>query len=968
MSGDRNISHSEPPESRTPDAAARVFGVVRALHDELHPRKPLTRVIAATDLLERDLGIDSLARVELLLRLEQALGVHVSGDRLMQADTVEDLLQLAVAGGINMAAPDTAAAAPVAPGTAMLPDDARSIVDAFEFHALAVPDRPHLHLLEGDDSLTTVSYGELWSHAQGVAGKLRDCLLGHGERVAVMVPTSLGFFATFLGIQLAGGVPVPIYPPLRRSQFEEHLLRQAAILRNAEAVALIVADEAGFAGRVIRSQVESIRHVLTVRELMAAAVEQIRVTAKPDDTAMLQYTSGSTGDPKGVVLSHANLLANVRALGRAFAITPEDVVVSWLPLYHDMGLIGAWMGSLYHACPLVVMSPLSFLARPERWLKAIHRFHGTLSAAPNFAFELCLGKIRDQDLAGIDLSSWRVAGNGAEAVRAETIERFTARFAPYGFNPSAMTPMYGLAENAVALTVALPPERPYIDAIDRAILMRDGQARPAGATASALRLCACGPPISGHEVRIVDRAGHELADREEGEIEFRGPSATAGYFRNPEKTASLLDGSWRRTGDLGYIAAGNLFVTGRLKDIIIRAGRNLYPDELESAVGDVEGIRKGRVAVFASTDPAGGTERLVVVAETRESDPAVHAHQRDAIRGVLVDRIDLPPDDIVLAPPGTVLKTANGKVRRAACQQLYSAGRLHRAPPQLWQQIIGLSSASIGPQARRLRRAIGSFMFACWYQFLYRLIGLYLWPLVIWLPGEERRRGVLRQAARFFLWATRLTPQVQGLENLPRERHHIIVSNHASYLDGLVLSAVLPARYAFVAKQELSKERIAGPFLWALGTVFMERFDLARRIEDQRRLSVILAQGQSLVTFPEGTFDRRPGLRLFALGPFAAATEAVVPVVPVVLRGTRGVLREDSTYAHHGTIEVTIGAPVMPEGPELRQVAVLRDRVRQTILETCREPDLIGEITAIRLRASAARPRHDGSTDLDGPG
>ena len=409
---------------------------------------------------------------------------------------------------------------------------------------------------------------------------------------------------------------------------------------------LITNDDAKAVARLLTSHIDSLRHVFSVGELERARHACDVVTRSGDDTAFLQYTSGSTGDPKGVILTHANLLANIRGDGRAMAAESGDVFVSWLPLYHDMGLIGAWFGSLYHAPKLVIMSPLTFLSRPERWLWAIHRYRGTLSAAPNFAFDLCVRRIDDAAIAGLDLSHWRLVANGAEAISPDTLTAFCERFRPYGFRDEAMLPVYGLAECSVGLTFSPLGRAPRIDEIDRERLATRGRAEPAAADldpARRLRIVACGLPLPQHEIRVVDDSDRELPERCEGRLQFRGPSATSGYYRNPEKTAALVRDGWLETGDLAYIAGGELFVTGRSKDLIIRAGRNLYPSELEHVVGEIDGIRNGCVAVFGSPDPDSGTERLVVVAETRRRRDEQHDDLRQAINAAATEIIGGPP-------------------------------------------------------------------------------------------------------------------------------------------------------------------------------------------------------------------------------------------------------------------------------------------------------------------------------------
>ncbi|MCM2288347.1 MAG: AMP-binding protein, partial [Sulfuritalea sp.] len=367
--------------------------------------------------LDRDLGLDSLARVELLARIEQDFGVRLADDLLGSAETVRDLLT-AVAAGSPGATGDATHGRWTAPEAAEegQPDSAATLVEVLQWHARRHPERPHVLFQRSATETETLSYGQLLAAAREVAAGLRGMGVVPGQCVALMLPTGLEFFHSFYGILLAGAVPVPIYPPTRPGQVEDHLRRQAGILQNCEAVALISFDAARLVARILSGLVPSLHGVTTPAELRqagaAAAAADHRGAA--DDIALLQYTSGSTGNPKGVTLDHGNLLANIRAWGQAVALTPADVVVSWLPLYHDMGLIGAWLGSLYHACPLVLMSPLDFLARPERWLWAIHEHRGTVTAAPNFAFELCLRHFDAARLQGLDLSSWRYAANGAE--------------------------------------------------------------------------------------------------------------------------------------------------------------------------------------------------------------------------------------------------------------------------------------------------------------------------------------------------------------------------------------------------------------------------------------------------------------------------------------------------------------------------------------------------------------------------
>jgi len=811
-----------------------------------------------------------------------------------------------------------------------------------DWHAHTHPARPHIYLIAEAGEEEEISYGTLKRHADAMAAALRARDLLPGQTVAIMLPTSPQYFFSFYGVLRAGGIPVPIYPPARLSQIEDHLRRHARILDNARAVVLITVAEAKPFARLLRLQVEGLRTVVTPDELIESAgpAEPVTPAIQTQDIALLQYTSGSTGNPKGVILTHANLLANIRAMGETIGASSNDAFVSWMPLYHDMGLIGAWLGSLYYALPLAVMSPLTFLTRPERWLWAIHRHRATLSGAPNFGYELCLRRIQDRDIEGVDLSSWRTAFNGAEPVSPDTIERFHERFARYGLRRETMYPVYGLAESSVGL--AFPPvgRAPQIDRVSRETFMREGRAAPAATDdANALRFVACGRPLPGHQIRLVDATGYEVGEREEGRLEFRGPSATSGYFRNPEETRRLFHDGWLDSGDLAYMAAGDVYITGRVKDIVIRAGRNIYPHELEEAIGNLPGIRKGCVAVFGSIDRASATEKLVVLAESHETGEAARGRLITAITALAVDLTGTAPDDVVLAPPHTVLKTSSGKVRRAASRDLYEHDRLSAPTRPAWQQILRLTWSGAAPQLRRLARAASARLYAVYAWTLFWILAPPVWLTVAALPRPSWSLAVIRAAAKLFQRLSGVSLHVHGLDQLPRGAC-VIAANHASYLDGIVLTAVLPGIFSFVAKREFTARVIARVFLRHIGAEFVERFELARGVEDAREIARVARGGRTLVFFPEGTFTRTPGLLPFHMGAFVAAAQAGVPLVPVTIRGTRSILRDGQWFPRYGAISVTVGAPLQPEGADWPAAIKLRDAARAEILRFCGEPDL----------------------------
>ena len=515
---------------------AQALAAVRQLLVELGGARGLEELAARRSQahLERELGLGSLERVELMLRLGDACGVRLPDRVVAEADTVQDLIDAILreepgASGSGMRSATGVGVSPISASPALRPDleqeirRAETLTEVLRLRGRGEPGRTHIQLYEENDELRTITFGELYDRASAVAAELMRRGFEPGQTASIMLPTCPEFFWTFAGILLAGGIPVPIYPPFRADRIAEYATRQSNILRNAEARFLVTWRQAEGLARLLQPRVPTLRDVLNAERLASAPaadkpvpgewrpVEHLSHRARGEDIAFLQYTSGSTGDPKGVILTHANLLANIRSIIGGIDIKAGDACVSWLPLYHDMGLIGAWFVPLFTGIPLIVMSPLAFLSRPERWLRAIHRHRATISPAPNFAYELCVRKIPDKDLVGLDLSSWRAATNGAEPVRAETLERFAARFAPYGFRREALSPVYGLAEATLGVAASRMGAGFKVDRIERAAFESEGRAIPAGAAA----VRECRQADAGHQ-RENGRCGWPRTGRARG--------------------------------------------------------------------------------------------------------------------------------------------------------------------------------------------------------------------------------------------------------------------------------------------------------------------------------------------------------------------------------------------------------------------------------------------------------------------
>jgi 1-acyl-sn-glycerol-3-phosphate acyltransferase len=925
---------SPAPSDTSTDVGERILEITSALATELHG-------VPAADLdldssFDRDFGLESLARAELLHRIEQEYRVVLPDATLASAERPRDLVD-----AVLRASGRRAALEPAAPIKAVRELEgfarARTLTEVLEMHLQRRPEQIQIRLLANGQE-REITYAGLAVAARRIAAGILDAGLDAHATIAIMLPTCQDYYSTFFGVLLAGCIPVPIYPPARPGQIEDHLTRHAGILENARASLLISFAEAKRAAHLLRTRVPSIRKVVSASDLASGGEPAALPHVNAGDIAFLQYTSGSTGNPKGVVLTHANLLANLRSIGKQMRPAPEDVVVSWLPLYHDMGLIGTWLGSFYYALPLVAMAPQRFLARPGEWLRAIHRFRGTLSASPNFGYELCVNRIPEAELDAIDLSSWRLAMNGAEPVSSETMRRFIDRFARCGFRRQAMAPVYGLAEATLAVTFPPLNRGPLGESIDRAAFMTRGEAVETN-SADALHVVGCGMPLPDTEVRIVGTGDAELPDRREGQIEFRGPSATSGYYRNAGETRQLLHNGWLRTGDLGYLAGRELFVTGRARDMIIRAGRHFYPQEIEECVSGVEGIRKGCVAVFGVRDVRAQTERLVVVAETRETDDARRRRITSAVRSKTVEICGAPPEEVLLVPPHTVLKTSSGKIRRSAVRDLYERRKLGATTRPAGLQLLHLYVTAARPEAVRLWHSLREAAFAGYALAVGAFTAALVWLIIVITPALRWRRRIQRPLSRCLLRVLGIGVRIEGATSLPR-RPCVVVANHASYLDGLVLSATLEVPATYVVKSEFRHRFIPRLFFSRLGFLFVERFEAARSLEDTNLLDAAVRRGETVAVFPEGTFLRAPGLLPFRMGAFVVAARAGAAVVPVSIRGTRSILRGSDWFPRRGDVRVTIGDPIAPSGQGWPAAIELQQRARAMILKHCGEPDL----------------------------
>ncbi|GMV38821.1 MAG: acyl-CoA synthetase [Myxococcales bacterium] len=550
-----------------------------------------------------------------------------------------------------------------------------TIVDAMVRTAARHPDRGFI-FLDDKGVETAYTFPQILAEAQRRGRALSKRGLRKGDRMALVVPDPEDFILTFFGALCAGVIPVPLYPPLALGKLDAYIDASVKIMTAAGARILLTTGKVQPVLWSCMGKVPGLEDILVVDKAFAGdpgSSELPDVAA--EDIAFLQFTSGSTSDPKGVIVTHRNLVANTTDIWAGIEIgNPEDMVVSWLPLYHDMGLIGKVLTPLVSGTRAVFIPTLSFLKKPTVWMDVMTKYEATVTFAPNFAYSLATRRAKPEHLARWDLSRMRVFGCGAEPIKPETMSEFTETFAAAGLKPEAMLPCYGMAEATLAISFVPLRAKVETDLIDADTYHEKGWAVevPRG-TPNTMELVSCGSVFPGHEIGVMDEAGRLLPERRVGELCLRGPSVTPGYWRNPEATARTIVDGWLHTGDLGYVAGGRVFVSGRKKDILILNGRNYYPQSVEWLIEELPGVRKGNVVVFSR--PGASSEELVVAAETRA---AGSEDLKAEIRRIVSDELSLRVADIVFLSAGQLPKTSSGKVQRAKTRDQYIRGTLGR--------------------------------------------------------------------------------------------------------------------------------------------------------------------------------------------------------------------------------------------------------------------------------------------------
>lgn len=534
--------------------------------------------------------------------------------------------------------------------------------------------------LDNDLKPTNRSFAEVCKEAKRIGACLQELGLKKGDRLALVLSTPENFVLSFLGAISAGFLPVPMYPPLSLGRLDNYVDRAVGILRVSGAKTLLTTKELIPMLQPALSRAPSLNNILDIETLLPMTSDPAsgESEAHPDEPCFLQFTSGSTSAPRGVIVTHRNLMANARAIIESLEIDPDtDRAVSWLPLYHDMGLIGFVIASLVAQVPVVFIPTIAFVKHPGVWMETVHKYRATVTFGPNFAFDLATKRASKISRINPDLSCLRVLGCGAEPINPKTIESFIEAFAPWGLKPHAILPCYGMAEATLAIAfdhLQRPMRKLVIDRqayesknIARPLTPREERRNPK----KRFELVSCGRTFPGHEIRILDDKLRPLPEGCVGEIVFSGPSVTPGYFKNPEASKQVLQGGWLHTGDIGFILDGDLYVSGRQKDLVIINGRNYPPQAIEWIVEGISGIRKGSVVAFSVNGDS--TEKLIIIAETTMTDSAELEHLiTEEIRSALA----LTAHKVVLVRRGSIPKTSSGKLQRRKTKDLFEGGLL----------------------------------------------------------------------------------------------------------------------------------------------------------------------------------------------------------------------------------------------------------------------------------------------------
>lgn len=909
----------------------QLLAVTRLFLRELGAQRA-ARAVSLDALLLDDLGLGSLERVAFLQRLEQHFGVRLAIEDLLRADSMRDMYHL-----LEQAEPHMEMQLPeLALATAAMPvevDPCETLVDVLSRYVEAEPKRRQACLLQSQGQVTELSYGSLWRKARHLAVLLQQHAACTPQAViAIAVTEAEAFMVSYLAVVLAG-----LQPLVMRMPVNAHCLRplywriRLPMLVSNQVAGLILQDvSAQNALRPLQQALASNLAYFIYDELIARPqLPEYELRPVSADYVIYRRLAWDHREQSRLQVTHAQWLQQIREDGAALNIKASDVVFSWLSLVEPMGLLSAWLGSLYYGLPFIWMPPQDFFAAPEKWLWGIHQYRASISFAPNAGYAKCVQEIKEQSCVGLDLSCWRVALNAGESMAAITVRQFCERFSAYGFSDCAMIQGYIPAGESMLLTLSMLSRPAHFERISRQVFFSHKRAqlleadRPGG-----LLFVASGRSLPSSEIHIVDQDGRSLGDRQIGYIKYRR------HFR-------LDSNQWCVCSDLGYIADETLYTVAADPQQVVKYGSYITPYALRMVITGIAALAKANYLSFSITEPAGGqAEWVLLLATDKIRNPFYVRRVQAVLHNHLTQCFGVAPDHMLFyAKHGLERFGETTDEQLQGAQAAYQAGELLPQPAwyhhrRLWGKTCALAKLCLRPLTK-----LAKLIYSIYFLLLFILLFIPCSFVVRVLPKRLSKK-LFKFICRLIFLLAGCPIVVKGRAWLRQSEHVIFAPNHTSYLDVLALIAVLPSRVCFVGKRELKSIPLLGSLFKNMGHLFVDPADIRRGEENLQQLISVLQEGRSLVIYPEGTFTHANGLRPFKLGAFMAAAQTNTPVCPVICTGLRRVLRDRELLLRPGLIRVIAKPWQRPEADDMQAVLKLRDDVMAQIAEDCGEPVL----------------------------
>ena len=901
-----------------------------------------SRAVHLHAVLLDDLGLGSLERVMLLRGLEKRLALRIPVEKVMAADTLRDvyhILQQAHAGG-ESELPDIALDEHLSSGVdadaiEVKVDDCTDLIMVFKRYCELDPERVHAHLLQPDGGVVQLTYIQLWQRAEAMAVALRQQGLQPKSVVAVALQEPEAFMVSYLALLMIGCQPLVMRMPANEHCFRPLYWRIRLPLLLANHVSAVLLQD-----RAAQSVMQPICQILSGRimglsyqdlQQSTSGSQDLNLTpvATVSEDIMYHRLSWSEQQKWRQSLTHAQWLQQTREDGQALQVGPTDVVLSWLSLVEPMGLLSAWLGSLYHGLTFIWMPPHVFLSDPLQWLRAIHKYRASISFAPNSGYALCVDSIPASSCTGLDLSCWRVALNAGEYIAANTVRQFCDFFKNYGLAPTALRQGYIPAGESMLLTLSASARAPHFERISASVFYNSKRAQRLPADmAGGLLFVAAGKLLPSGELSIRDGEGRLLADRHVGTV----------YYRR-DYSADKAD--WVNSGDVGYIVDQTLYVVAPDPSKVVKHGSYITEYALRLVIQGISALDGSQHLSFCVTNNVQGKSCwIIILATTKHRNPFFVRRIKSVLMKRLAQCFGVVPDHILLRGEAELEYFGDSREEQIqAAHAAYLSGTLIPATAWYHHRRMFAKVSALLKTAMRPARWLFKVVYTVYFALIMLVLFLPTWCIVMSLP-KKIGKVIFKVFCRLVLILAACPVLVSGKKWLKNPGLVLFAPNHTSYLDVLALSSVLPASSCFVGKRELKGVPLLGSIFKKMGHLFVDPTDFTRGEENLAMIVENLNKGYATTVYPEGTFTHADGLRPFKLGAFMAASQAEVPVCPVICKGLRKVLRDREVLLRPGVVRIIAKEWLYPQGSDLTEVIALRDKVHAEIAADCDEPVL----------------------------